>query len=270
MARPTKKTVDYFPHFTNHGKTLFVLESKWGNDGYAFWFKLLEIIGNKDGMMIDCDDVVEWEFLQAKTRLSGDKINEILSTLANLEAINKNFWSCRIVYSDNFVNNISDAFKRRSEHLPSHDRVIAYINQAKPEFMCAFVGKEKGKEKGKGKVNNKGAKKVVPDSLPEWMPIEAWNGYVEMRKAIKKPMTDNAKKLAISKLQGFHEKGFDIKGILEKSTFHNWQGLYGHDDDGGRHGSGNKGNTGQHSGSRQRTKRFSGEESDDISSGKFT
>jgi len=47
MARPRKQTVDYFPHDTDvsSGKTLTILQSKYGNDGYAFWFKLLRMPG---------------------------------------------------------------------------------------------------------------------------------------------------------------------------------------------------------------------------------
>ncbi len=39
MARPLKQTVDYFPHdsHASDSKTLFILESKFGNDGYAFY-----------------------------------------------------------------------------------------------------------------------------------------------------------------------------------------------------------------------------------------
>ena len=40
MARPIKAGVDYFPHDTDAAsrKTIFTLESIFGNDGYAFWF----------------------------------------------------------------------------------------------------------------------------------------------------------------------------------------------------------------------------------------
>ena len=45
MARPAKTSVDYFPHMAHSGKTIAILEARWGNDGYAFWFKLLELLG---------------------------------------------------------------------------------------------------------------------------------------------------------------------------------------------------------------------------------
>ena len=51
--RPKKAIVDYFPHFVSHGKTMFTIEMKYGNDGYAFWFKLLEILGSTENHYID-------------------------------------------------------------------------------------------------------------------------------------------------------------------------------------------------------------------------
>jgi hypothetical protein len=33
-GRKEKQTADYFPHMATSGKTLFILESSFGNDGY--------------------------------------------------------------------------------------------------------------------------------------------------------------------------------------------------------------------------------------------
>lgn len=63
-------------------------------------------------------------------------------------------------------------------------------------------------------------------NIPSWVPAEAWAGYVEMRKKIKKPMTDRALQLRISDLHMFKEKGFDLVAILDQSTSNNWTDLY--------------------------------------------
>ncbi|MGK0841011.1 hypothetical protein ACRE5W_28210, partial [Klebsiella pneumoniae] len=70
MARPKKQTVDYFPHYVNSGKTLFILEKRYENNGYAFWFKVLELLGSTNGHIIDSRNPDEWEFLLAKTLVS--------------------------------------------------------------------------------------------------------------------------------------------------------------------------------------------------------
>ena len=47
MSRPRKNIVDYFPHIARSGKTVFILEQEFGNDGYAALFKILEIFKSK-------------------------------------------------------------------------------------------------------------------------------------------------------------------------------------------------------------------------------
>jgi len=119
MARPKKQTVDYFPHVCKHGKTIFILEQKYGNDGYAFWFKLLEMLGGTEGHYLHFENGEDWEFLQAKTHMGGDKCEEILNLLATLGAVDKELWrEHRAVWSDNFVQNISDAYRNRTVDIP--------------------------------------------------------------------------------------------------------------------------------------------------------
>jgi len=67
---------------------------------------------------------------------------------------------------------------------------------------------------------------VAPFVFPSWIPMQAWNGYAEMRKKAKKPMTDRAMELKIIELQKFKDAGFDIAAILDKSTANNWTDLY--------------------------------------------
>ena len=67
MARPQKAGVDYFSHDVDtNGKTLFTLEATYGNDGYAFWFKLLELLGKQDGLYYDCREEANTIYLAAR------------------------------------------------------------------------------------------------------------------------------------------------------------------------------------------------------------
>lgn len=113
MARPKKAVVDYFPHYVTHGKTMFAIEGKFGNDGYAFWFKLLEMLGSTENHFIDCNDFSTWEFLLAKTRLNGETADNILAMLANCGSIDAELWQNRIIWSEHFVENLSTVYLRR-------------------------------------------------------------------------------------------------------------------------------------------------------------
>lgn len=63
--------------------------------------------------------------------------------------------------------------------------------------------------------------------IPEGIDKQTWSDYEQMRNKIKKPMTNKAKILAISKLLKINkETGDDPNDILEQSTFNSWQGLF--------------------------------------------
>lgn len=118
MSRPKKATVDYFPHQCTHQATMFILEQKYGNDGYAFWFKLLEMLGATEGHFIDCNDISKWEFLQARVKLEEEKCIEILDLLVKVGAIDKELWNDRKIWSQKFVDGIAEVYKKRTVETP--------------------------------------------------------------------------------------------------------------------------------------------------------
>lgn len=114
MGRKDKFTVDYFPHNCNHGKTIFILENRFGNDGYAVWFKTLEIIGASKNHFFDCRNTADWEFMSAKMQVEPERLQQIYDLLASLDAIDKDLWRERIIRSQNFIDNLTDVYSRRS------------------------------------------------------------------------------------------------------------------------------------------------------------
>lgn len=113
MARPLKRTVDYFPHFVNAGKTLLILQNEFGNDGYAFWFKLLSLLCKTDGQVYDYNNPASWRLLLAETCVSGDIANKVLQLLAEIEAIDPELYLRKIIWIQHLVDNLSDVFTRR-------------------------------------------------------------------------------------------------------------------------------------------------------------
>ena len=129
MGRKPKKGVDYFSHDCDaSGKpTLYTLQERFGNDGYAFWFKLLEFLGQRENLSFDCNVTSEWIFFVAKSKVSEQMANDILDTLAAIDAIDAELWKHRIVWSDNFVERVEDVYKKRGT-LPPTKPVIGSEN----------------------------------------------------------------------------------------------------------------------------------------------
>lgn len=69
-------------------------------------------------------------------------------------------------------------------------------------------------------------KQAATFQLPEWVPEKAWGGFIEMRKKLKKPLTDHAKEILIKKLAKLTEQGYEPGAVLDQSTVNSWQGIF--------------------------------------------
>jgi hypothetical protein len=109
-----KHTADYFPHYVNGSATKYALEAKYGNDGYAFWFKLLELLCSNGTFSLDFNDNAKKQWLMAITHTCEDKAVEMINYLTSLDAIDVELWNTgKIIWCQNLVDNLDIVFKRR-------------------------------------------------------------------------------------------------------------------------------------------------------------
>jgi len=63
--------------------------------------------------------------------------------------------------------------------------------------------------------------------LPNWLDKATWADFEEMRRKMKRPLTDAARKLAIKKLLKLWQENRDHPtDVLEQSILNGWQGLW--------------------------------------------
>lgn len=153
MSRPKKAVIDYFPHYVAHGKTMYTIENRFGNDGYCFWFKLLEILGSTENHFIDCNKPESWEFLLAKTRVNEIDADNILNLLAKIGAIDSDLWDKKIIWSENFVLNLTAIYQRRQVSVYTKTQLIGlmstetplkdeYVNKKPQSIVKESIGEE--------------------------------------------------------------------------------------------------------------------------------
>ena len=74
--------------------------------------------------------------------------------------------------------------------------------------------------------------KIIPEAarsnsaIPDWIPSEAWNGFIEMRKKARASMTDRAVQLLIAELTELKNQGEDVGAVLDQSTANSWKGVF--------------------------------------------
>jgi hypothetical protein len=81
-------------------------------------------------------------------------------------------------------------------------------------------------EKEKTPLNPPRGEKANGFALPDWIPRQDWEAFVEMRKKIGKKLTDAAKPLAVKKLERLRADGNDPGEVLRQSVLASWQGLF--------------------------------------------
>lgn len=161
MARSKTDTVEYFPHVAKQGKTLYILEGQFGNDGYAFWFKLLEILALSDGHFYDASTDVEWNYLVARSKVSSVSATEMIELLCRLGNLDANLWqNNKYIWCQALVDNLSEVYRKRKRPLPDKpkpsicdrnanncDRNMSKHTHPATESTQSRVEESKGKER---------------------------------------------------------------------------------------------------------------------------
>ena len=62
--------------------------------------------------------------------------------------------------------------------------------------------------------------------LPTWIPDELWEAFCQMRKQIKKPLSQTAAELALSTLAKLKEDGHEPAEALRNSILNSWAGIF--------------------------------------------
>lgn len=103
---------------------MFILEARWGNDGYAGIYKVMEILGDEPGQYYDARKPDKWEFLVAKIGVSAP---EILQKLSDLEVIDPELWFHRIIWMQSFVDSLKELYRKRNTPPPSRPPLSQFL-----------------------------------------------------------------------------------------------------------------------------------------------
>jgi len=168
MAREQRKDVDYFPHDCTHGRKMHIIESKYGNDGYATWFKLLEQLGKANNHYIDISDDMNLMFLTSIFKIDEEKTIKILNDLAKLDAIDKFlFDEYKVIYSHKFIESIQDAYRNRKGGIIQYSVLLDEIRQKNGQSSVRLTPNEPNLTEVIPKVNKSKVNKSKVEEIKE-------------------------------------------------------------------------------------------------------
>lgn len=188
MAREQRKDVDYFPHDCTHGRKMHIIETKYGNDGYATWFKLLEQLGKAKNHYIDFSDDMTLMFLTSVFKIDEERTISILSDLAKLGAIDKLlFDDFKVIYSQKFADSIQDAYRNRKGKMFQYSDILNEIRLKNDQSSVRLNANDGNlteviRKEEKSKVKESKEEKSKEDNTP--------NGVVDLKNQPEHPKID--------------------------------------------------------------------------------
>jgi len=224
MARTQKDIVSYFPHDANAclGDTLTVLQSRFGNDGYAFWFKLLEKLASTDGHYLDCQNPTKWQLLLAKAGVNEITGVEIMKLLVEMEAIDRELWESKLIWCQKLVDNVADVYKNRGRNSPL--KPISTNGYGLTTEKKAITTDDSTQSKVKESKVNKVNKDIY--LIPEFIDKDTWEAFLEMREKKRAVPTERAKRLLVEELEKLKGEGNDPNEVLKQSIMRNYTGVF--------------------------------------------
>lgn len=259
MARPKKTGLDYFPHDVDLSgdEKVEALEAAYGLEGYAIYLKLLERIYRAGGYIAWDEDALA--IFARKFHVEVDRLKNIIEKIFeyDLLMLKKTRGGYQLT-SRGVLRRFQPIQRKRAEWRKKKAGFSQGKTSGKPGENPTKESKVKERKEKNINTNPKslraqgenprakGTNPRVFDDLPDWVPLDAWKGYVEMRASIKKPLrTDRQRQLAVSKLDELRGEGNEPEAVLNQSVMNSWQGLFPLKDRArGSPGKGGDGNTG--------------------------
>ncbi|OMF54706.1 hypothetical protein BK138_16255 [Paenibacillus rhizosphaerae] len=175
MARPRKEGMDYFPHDTDavNDTKIEALRMLYGNDGYAFYFILLELIYRQPNFELDVSDAETIQILARKVEVTPEKFNNMLQTAIKRECFDASAYHERCVLTSEGVKKRSKVVTDKREKMRTKSSNDAE-NELLPdscEVSDAETGEESTQSKSKSKRKVKEKEKINKTQYAEFVTL---------------------------------------------------------------------------------------------------
>ena len=109
--------------------------------------------------------------------------------------------------------------KGRPKPTPKQSHIHNHISQYTSTSTETPPKRERG-TRGKPKSNSE----IV--ALPDWLPLDHWRTFLEMRQKTRKPASARAQRMLISKLSDLKDQGYSPAQLLAESELKCWSSIY--------------------------------------------
>jgi hypothetical protein len=178
-GRPERHDVDYFPFFAKRGKTLNILQSKYGLEGIGFFTNIMRFLAlTPDHHYCIKDEIDKMNFFAEIGIQDESRGLEMIELMVKTEKLDRELWEGhKVIASQAFLESLEPAYEKRNNKVITIDEIRSKFikggrsplsdpgNPARSDFDgVSGVGNTQSKV-NKSKVNG-GGKIYLPD-FPE-------------------------------------------------------------------------------------------------------
>ena len=186
MARPIKEGLDYFPHDTDavNDEKIEALRALYGNNGYAFYFILLERIYRTNEAELDVSDAETIQILSRKVAVTTEEFMQILETAFKWRCFDREAYEKRGVLTSNGVK------KRASVVVEKRVTMREKYHKQKDDVSDAETGEETQKKPDKEKKRKEKKSKAIIYRTIQHLPLST-EEYNKLCTQYGKPAVDD-------------------------------------------------------------------------------
>ena len=117
MARPEKRDVEYFPFYVKDGRTLHILEDKYGCKGTGFFTNVLRFLSERPDHHFSISAVSDRLWFFSRTKCDEESGLDMLNIMAITGKIESDLWSKWVIASQAFLDSVEDAYRKRANNI---------------------------------------------------------------------------------------------------------------------------------------------------------
>lgn len=222
------KDAYYFSHDSNaknDEKCMYII-SKYGLEGYGIYWIFIEHMHEQSDGKLTCALIDGFSFRWGiDITLLKQFYNDAI-TIKLFVSDGEYFWSERVLRNKQTLEEKREkkslaGKKGMQSRWGSDNTVITSDNTT-----ITKDNKVKESKVNKNKVKENKSREMIETYTDNAVLVEAINAFVEMRKTIKKPMTERALKMMFNELNKLAKTDNEKISILNQSTMNCWQGLF--------------------------------------------
>jgi hypothetical protein len=143
MARPERHDVDYFPFYVKDGKTLFILEERFGCKGVGFFTNVMRFLCQRPDHYFRIEDDSDRLYFFAKVKCDEESGMEMLDIMAKTRKLHTSLWvSYKVIVSPDLLDSLKDAYRNRKNDIISLSQIVHFYipdvnNTHNTEFLTS-------------------------------------------------------------------------------------------------------------------------------------